>query len=96
MAEPFDLDAGRAARAEAAGAPFPFRFAGTDYTIPAPKQWPLDVTDLLAENKVAAALRALLGDDDYDRFTGAGATLADVEALFGAVGRWQGLDGLGE
>lgn len=92
----FDLEAGRAARREAAGDPFPFQFAGSDYEIPTPKLWPLDVTDLLAEGKVSAACEVLIGPEGYARFKDDGATLADVEALFEAVGRWQGVDGLGE
>lgn len=90
----FDMDAARAARAEAVGDPFPFTFGGQAFTIPSPKEWPIEATGSLAVGDVVAAMRLLLGEQ-YEAFTLHKPTLADVEDLLGAVAKWQGIS-LGE
>ncbi len=87
----FDLSAARAARSEAAGAPFPFLFAGKAYTIPPTKEWPLAAMDSLAEGNVGEAMRVLLGPDQYKSIAADGGTLGDVETLFGALSAASGL-----
>lgn len=92
----FDLDAERAARVEAMGEPFTFVSHGATYTMPSPKQWPVQVTGMLSDGDLPGALRLLLGPDQADAFLNGGPiTMGDLEALFGAVAKWSGLDSLG-
>ncbi len=90
---PFDLDASRAARTEALGEPFAFTSHGETYTMVPPKEWPVQVTAMLAEGDLVGALRGLLGDDQADSFLAGGTvTMGDLEALFAEVARWAGVE----
>jgi len=87
----FDADAARAARREASGADFPFRWGGQVFTIPPAKEWPLDVTGVLASGDLVSAMRLLL-DDQYEAFVDVQRpALGDVEAILGAVAKQQGI-----
>ncbi len=93
---PFDLDAARAARAEATGERFAFTSHGESYTMPGPKDWPVQVTAALSKGDLEGALTQLLGPEDTGRFLGGGpVTMGDLEALFGAVAKWAGVGDLG-
>lgn len=87
----FDLSAARAARSEAAGVAFAFLFDGVEFTIPPTKEWPLAAMDSLADGAVGDAMRVLLGPAQYQTLKDHGATLGDVETLFGALAAGQGL-----
>lgn len=87
----FDLDAKRAARKEAAGDPFTFRFAGEVYQIPPAKQWPLQAVEAFSLGQMRTAMQALLGPDQWARFGEAQADLGDLTDLFQAMSAWQGL-----
>lgn len=96
----FNLDkdkAARAAKTEAAGADFRFTFGGEAWSIPPAETWPLEVSDLLPDGKLAGALRLLMGDEQYARFAAIkpSPTFGDLTALFTALGEWSGLT-LGE
>lgn len=91
----YDLDAGRAARAEARGEPFVIGFCGQEYQIPPARDWPIEATDALSSGALSAALRLLLGEDQYATFMVNKPTVGDVEDLMKAVAKWQDLT-LGE
>lgn len=91
MTVAYDADAARAARAEAAGEPFQFTFGGALWSLPTPKEWPIEVTGSLAQGDLPAAMRELMGADIYAEFAKHKPTLADVEGIFGAVAKWQGI-----
>jgi len=89
-AQMFDADAARAARAEAMGDPFRFRWDGQEFTALPAKEWPLTVTSSLAEGKLVDALRLILGDD-FPAYMAGSPTMGDVEALMAAMANRQGL-----
>lgn len=86
----FDLDAARAARAEAAGDPFVFVFGGEVWTLPPSREWPLEATDALAAGHIGPAMRVLLGDQ-WAEFAKQGARVGDLTDLFQGLSAWQGL-----
>lgn len=73
-----DLDASRAARAEAAGAPVVVKLEGREFTLPA--ELPFLFADRLAEGELRPAFDVLLGDQ-ADDFWKLGITLPDIETL---------------
>lgn len=83
----FDLDAARARRLEESGAPMEFQFAGQRFTMPAPSEWPLSLTETLAQGELTVAFRHLLGDEQFDRFLDCTPrpTLGDLETLLKAT-----------
>jgi hypothetical protein len=92
----FDLDAARAARAEATRETFPFVFGGDRYEVKPTDEWSLDTAALLSEGDVAAAVPLLLegGDEAFAKLRANGANLGDLRVLFEEVGRWAGVGGL--
>lgn len=91
----FDADAARAARLEALGEPFRFTFGGQEFTLPGPKEWPIEAVTRLSEGDLTGALVGLLGADQYRNFALYKPTVGDVEGIMGAVAAWQGIS-LGE
>jgi hypothetical protein len=87
----FDADAARAARREAVGAPFDFRWQGQVLSVAPTREWPIGVTSLLAEGKLVDALRLLLGPDQFAQYMEGLPTMGDVEDLMTAMGKVQGL-----
>jgi len=91
----FDLDAARSARAEHVGERFTFQSHGATYTMPTPKEWPIQTTALLSKGDLEGALRSLLGPDQSQEFLAGGpVTMGDIEALFTAVAKWSGVETL--
>lgn len=91
-----DLDAARAAKAEALGEPFTFTHQQHTFTIPDQAQWPLTVLDLMSDGKIVAALKELLGPDQWTVMqTLPPLTLDDVKTLFDAVASAMGVQDLG-
>lgn len=93
---PLDLDAARAARAEAEGETFPFTFCGEEYAVRPTMTWPLESQNRLAEGDLIRAVPDLLvgGEESYRALCEAGATVGDLTALFQEVGVWAGMEGL--
>lgn len=92
----FDLDAAEASRREQAGEPFRFSHGGQEFSLPGPKEWPVQVTDALAKGDMTAALDLLLGTEQRERLYQAGPlTMGGIEALFTAVAEWAGVGDLG-
>lgn len=86
-----DLDASRAARAEAAGVPVVVKLGGREFTLPV--ELPFLFADHLAEGELRRAFDALLGEQASE-FWKLGVTLPDVEAfaeqVTGAYGMAEG------
>lgn len=91
----FDVDAARAARAEAAAEPFLFSLGGQEFEIPPAAEWPIMAVQLMAEGKLQEAMEELLGPVQSVAFRQVGARIADVTAVMEAVSSWQGFDSLG-
>lgn len=91
-----DLDARRAARAEAGQETFAFTLAGETYEVRPTNDWPLEAQNRLADGEIAGALPALLvgGAETYLALCAAGATIGDMTELFNAVAAWAGLESL--
>jgi hypothetical protein len=91
----FDLDAARAARREAAGIGFKFKFGGKNYTCLPAKEWPITVMAYLSEGNMVSALEAILGEDQMEKFMAMKPTSGDVEDLMNAIGDDAGVDNSG-
>ena len=87
----FDADAARAARLEAMGDPFTFRWQGQVLSVAPTSEWPIAVTGFLAEGKLVEALRLLLGPDQMAQYMEGLPTMGDVEDLMSAMAKVQGL-----
>lgn len=87
-ADVFDLDA---LEVEGQGRPFPFRHAGRDYTLPAlgDVDWRLAPT---IEADAHAAMRALLGDEEYEHLVEQAMPIKKSRALMQAYLKAQGLE----
>lgn len=92
----FDLDAAAAARREAAGEPFTFTYGGHKFKCLPAKEWPIQVTALLATNMPEAVRLILGGGKQADAFMALNPTLGDVEDLLAALAEWSGIGDLGE
>lgn len=83
-----------AVKAEATPTEVSFKYDGEDYTVPAPKVWPLEVIEAQESGKFATCVRALLGENQYLKFKRTPRTLSDLEqltdAMFSAVNANQG------
>ncbi|MEV0823852.1 hypothetical protein [Nonomuraea rubra] len=75
-----------AQKAEADGRPFPVEHNGVTYTVPTPMDWDADALDLLEAGRVTAALRLILGDDQYEQFRATKPKLRDAAGLMDAIG----------
>lgn len=92
----FDLDAAAAARREAAGEPFTFTWKGQEFKCLPAKEWPIQVTALLATDMPEALRLILGGGKQADKFIALNPTVGEVEDLLSALAEWSGIGGLGE
>ena len=85
------MDAARAARREAQGDGFKFKWGGKAYECPPAREWPMTVTGLLSEGKLADALEEILGSKQYATFMAKSPSMGDVEDLMGALAKFSGV-----
>ncbi|MPY65036.1 hypothetical protein [Streptomyces spongiae] len=92
----FDVGAARAQRQEALGNSWSFTIDEDTYTLPTEltRQTARALRDL-DDNDVDGLLRALLGEEQYERFDRHDVTMQDIAAIMEAYGQETGL-GLGE
>lgn len=98
-ATPANTPAVQAVRDEAAAAPEPKRLtlAGVEYLLPATSdQWPLAALEGFEEGKIVAAVRSLLGPEQWNRLKDTGATLADLNVLAEKIASVYGFQSPGE
>jgi hypothetical protein len=88
-----DLDAARAARAEAAGERHAIKFGGVVFELPV--EIPADFAFYLVENDARSALRSLLGDR-FDEFWALKPSIADLNELAGGVAKLYSFGDVGE
>lgn len=87
-----DLDAARAARAEAAGVAPRVIFAGKEYAMPVELPWAIVEAAAGGDaDALVSAIRLLLGDQ-WAAFQEAGPSVADMQLLIGHVAGVYGLD----
>ena len=88
-----DLDAKRAARAEARKdhKPITIRLDGVDYELPA--EMPADFADLVTGGDFKAGFRALLGAAAFETFWAAGISVDDLREFADAIAPAYGLGG---
>ena len=91
----FDLDAARAARQEAVGEGFQFKFGGKTYTCVPAKEWPIQVMSTLSTGDLVGALTLILGEKQSEDFLENKPTNGDVEALMEALSADVGVGSLG-
>ncbi|MGW5876710.1 hypothetical protein ACWFMI_09215 [Nocardiopsis terrae] len=71
--------------------------AGAEYLLPAgSEEWPLAALEGFEEGKIVAALRALLGPEQWSRLKGTGATLSDLNTLAEQIAAAYGFETPGE
>jgi len=92
---PFDLDAARAARQEAAQDGFKFTWGGKPYECPAADEWPLSVQMELSSGNLVGALEQLLGDKQMKTFLQGNPTMGDVKDFFDALSAFSGVGDTG-
>ena len=94
----FDLNKARAAaRAEAKAEHFPFVFGPDDrefHALPM-NDWPLGMAVFLSEGNLIEAIRLVLAEGEFTDFLACTPTFGDLNLLFGAIGEWAGVGGLG-
>jgi hypothetical protein len=62
-------------------------FNGETYAVPPADDWDLEVLEALDENHVTAALRALLGDEQYAKFRETNKKVRALGEFFTAAGK---------
>lgn len=68
-----------------------------EYLVPAGSDaWPLAALEGFEEGKIVAALRALLGPDQWGRLKSTGATLSDLNTLAEQIATVYGFEAPGE
>lgn len=94
----YDATAAAAARREADGERFVFRWDGQEFTVPKPDDWPAEALDRLAQGRVFGGFAMILGDEQAAALKGlAPVTNGDVQGILGAAGDHYGVgSSLGE
>lgn len=95
MARAIDLDAARAARAEAKQEAPTLRFAGKDWTLPAELPWAFVEATSGDITGIVRAMQGLLADQ-WDAFVSEHPSISDITTLVEAIPSLYGLEGLGE
>lgn len=79
----------RTLKAEELAASVTFEFEGEVYTVPPAKEWDIDVVEAQEDGKVLAAIRLLLGDEQYGNFRKKHKKMAELEkfviAMYDAI-----------
>ena len=88
---PFDLDAARAARREASGEGFKFKWGKKAYECPPAKEWPMTVTGLLSEGNLLDAMEQILGPKQFTAFMKNEPSMGDLEDLMSALAKFSGV-----
>lgn len=81
------------AKAEATDADVTFDYDGTTYTIPATKDWDLDVLEAYEDGKIAATVKAVLGAKQYATFRSVPRKVSDLADLFQSLQTAVGIAG---
>lgn len=72
---------------DATGTMHAVEFNGETYDVPPAEDWDLDVLEAIDESRMTSALRALLGDDQYDKFRLTNKKVRDLGAFFETAGK---------
>lgn len=72
---------------DATGTAHVVEFNGETYDVPPAEDWDLDVLEAIDESRMTAALRALLGDDQYAKFRKTNKKVRDLGDFFTAAGK---------
>jgi len=76
-----------ATRNDATGEPVEFEFNGETYEIPPAEEWDLEVIEAIDAQKMTTALRALIGDEQYERFRASNRKARSLAEFFEAAGK---------
>lgn len=63
-----------------------FEYGDLSFSIPTSENWPIDVLENVEDGKLTGALKALLGDDQWDKFKEKYNTVGHLNKLFDAAG----------
>lgn len=89
-----DLDAARAARAEAQGEENTVLLGGDTFTLPL--ELPIELGDFLVSGRVGAFIEALLGEEQWTKFASHKPTLNDLKVLAEQLAPLYGFESPGE
>lgn len=92
----FDLDAANAARREAEGERFTFRWAGREWECAPAKEWPIGTAGALSKGDLMGAILLIMGDVEGQAFLDTNPSMGDVEALMDALAAFSGVTNSGE
>jgi len=91
------------AKTEALGKEISFEFDGETYTVPPAREWDLDVLESYENGMIATCVRAVMGEEQYDRFKSEPAeggerkpkrrTVGDLNDLFETLQKALGVEG---
>lgn len=82
-----------AAKAEATKKPHPFTFDGESYTVPNTTNWDLSVIEALEDEKIIAAVRAIVGLEQWAKFKKKTRKVEDLNAFFEKISEAAGIQG---
>lgn len=83
----------KAIKAEAQSTHTDVEYQGQTYSVPPTMEWDLDVLEALEDGQIVKAVRALLGEEQYQKFKSTKPTVADLNALFEEIGKSAGFQG---
>lgn len=72
---------------DATGDNFKVEFNGDTYDIPPADDWPLEVLESIDEQRMTSALRALLGEDQYETFRKTNKKVRALGEFFDVAGK---------
>lgn len=82
-----------AAKAEAKSVMHPFTFDGEDYEVAPTSEWDIEAVEAFEDEKIIAAVRALLGLEQWKKFKQKKRSVADLTALFETISAAVGIQG---
>jgi hypothetical protein len=72
-------------KADALGTAVTFDYDGTEYTVPAASDWPVDALESFEDGKIIATVRAILGAAQWKTFKAASPKVSQLNEMFGAL-----------
>jgi len=79
--------------AEALGENVAFDFDGVSYVVPPTSEWEYEALEAFESGRVSAFLKALLGEEQHDKFKAGKPRIADVNRFVEAIQKALGISG---
>jgi hypothetical protein len=79
--------------AEALREQVPFTFDGVEYVVDPTSEWEYEVLEAFEAGKISAFLKALLGEEQHDKFKAGKPRVADLNRFVEAIQKALGISG---